>query len=553
MEPYAQNPEQLKAICHQGATVARAAAALSGKDLLAHSNEAHRRELAKQFLDIKPTSLYNSRQMLRRKAGADRLRNRETGRVFILVLGLCAMAITICPTPARTQVIRPDKEVPSPPAYKLLRYEEDYRKLRAQGQSSARDLWDPLKYIPLNAEGDAYLSIGGELRERYEAFNQPFFGLLKLTSTDYILHRALLHLDAHFGRDFRVFLQLGNFLVPGKEGPRAPTDYDELEFQQAFADINFDLGGTSTLTFRGGRQEFNFGAGRLVSVREGPNIRQSFDGIRAIWKSDEVSVDAFLVRPVRLLPGVFDDRSNENDRFWGVIATVPMGLTPNGRADLYYFGLERKNAIFDSGIGAQMRHSFGVRLFGNPTPFDYDIELVAQTGNFSGQAIWAWTAASDLGVTFEALLFKPRLGLRLNVASGDSNRGDGVLGTFDPLYPNLSYFSEAGFVSPSNFFDIHPSVQLALTPDVSLETDWDFLWRQTTGDGLYIPPGVPLIAGGTSTDPYIGNQISVAAEWRIERHTALTVNYTHFAAGETILKAGGRSADYFAAWLTYKF
>jgi hypothetical protein len=60
MELYAQNPEQLKAICHQGATVARAAAALSGKDLLAHSNEARRRELAKQFLDIKPTSLYDS-------------------------------------------------------------------------------------------------------------------------------------------------------------------------------------------------------------------------------------------------------------------------------------------------------------------------------------------------------------------------------------------------------------------------------------------------------------------------------------------------------------
>jgi hypothetical protein len=60
MELYAQNPEQLKAGCHQGATVARVAAALAGKDLLAHSNEAPRREPAKQFLDIQPPSLYNS-------------------------------------------------------------------------------------------------------------------------------------------------------------------------------------------------------------------------------------------------------------------------------------------------------------------------------------------------------------------------------------------------------------------------------------------------------------------------------------------------------------
>jgi hypothetical protein len=139
----------------------------------------------------------------------------------------------------------------------------------------------------------------------------------------------------------------------------------------------------------------------------------------------------------------------------------------------------------------------------------------------------------------------------VNVASGDSDRRDGVLGTFDPLYPNQSYFSEAGFISPSNFFDIHPSVQLELARDVTFETNWDFLWRQSAGDGLYVPPLVPLVPGGGDT--YIGNQVSAAAEWRIERHTSLTVNYTHFAAGNTILQAGGKSADYFAAWLTYKF
>lgn len=473
--------------------------------------------------------------------------------LFTAVLGVWALIAILAPAPALAQVIRPDKNAPSPPAYKPLRYEEDYRSLREQDEGTAHDLWDPLKYVPLDLEGDTYLSIGGELRERYEAFNQPFFGLRRLTSTDYVLHRVLFHVDAHFGQRFRAFVQLGNLLVSGREGPLAPTDYDELEFQQAFADINFDIGSTGNLTFRGGRQEFNFALGRLVSVREGPNVRLSFDGMRALWKTDKLSVDAFIARPVRPLRGVFDDRSDENDRFWGLQSTFPLDLLPTAQANIYYYGLERQNAVFDIGTGAEMRHSFGLRVFDTPTPFDYDIELVAQTGNFVGKRIWAWTVASDIGVTFEAAPFKPRLGLRVDVASGDSNRGDAVLGTFNPLYPNQSYFSEAGFITPSNFFDVHPALQLQLAENVSFAVDWDFLWRQTASDGFYIPPVTPLIAGGQSADPYIGNQISVAAEWRIERHTTLTANYTHFSAGDTILKAGGRSADYFAAWLTYKF
>src|SRR5271154_4194276 len=72
---------------------------------------------------------------------------------------------------------RADDTVPSvmlPPAHTALRYDEDYGYLR--DPAARTDLFDPLKYIPLNETGDWYLTLGGELRDRYEYFQNNTFG-----------------------------------------------------------------------------------------------------------------------------------------------------------------------------------------------------------------------------------------------------------------------------------------------------------------------------------------------------------------------------------------
>jgi hypothetical protein len=56
----------------------------------------------------------------------------------------------------------------SSPPYQSPRYEEDYRYLRNPARRN--DLWDLVKYIPLNDKGDRYVSLGGEIRLRYEYF-----------------------------------------------------------------------------------------------------------------------------------------------------------------------------------------------------------------------------------------------------------------------------------------------------------------------------------------------------------------------------------------------
>jgi hypothetical protein len=83
--------------------------------------------------------------------------------------------------------------------------------------------------------------------------------------------------------------------------------------------------GNSDVTLRVGRQQKTFGAARLVSFREAPNVRRAFDGGRAFWKAKNGRrLDAFLVRPVTPRLGVFDDIADRTQVFWGVYATSPV-------------------------------------------------------------------------------------------------------------------------------------------------------------------------------------------------------------------------------------
>ena len=116
------------------------------------------------------------------------------------------------------------------------RFDEDFRYLK--DPSRRIDSWDAIKYLPLGNREEWYLSLGGELRERYVYFSNPGFGLQGLGTDDYLLHRVLLHTDIHFGEHVRAFVQLGNHLEAGKQGAVSAFEEDRLDLQQGFADIS---------------------------------------------------------------------------------------------------------------------------------------------------------------------------------------------------------------------------------------------------------------------------------------------------------------------------
>jgi hypothetical protein len=391
--------------------------------------------------------------------------------------------------------------------------------------------------VPLPALGDdGFLSLGGEVRLRYDYDESPAWGQDPQDPHGGFLQRYLLHADLHLGERVRVFTQLRSALEDGRAGPPSPIEKGELEMQQAFADVGVLEGGA--LTLRMGRQELSLGSERLVSVREGPTIRRRFDGLRGIVHAEGWDVSALALYPAQNEPGVFEDDTDTDQSLFGLYAVSPELGLPGMRWDLYYLGYRNEHAAYAQGAGKEKRHSLGVRAWGRHADWDWNGEGIVQVGRFDGADLMAWTVATDTGYTISDASWAPRLGVSANVASGDRDRGDRDLETFNPLFPRGTYFDALGLLGPRNFVNLHPSVTAAPRPDVTLIADVDFFWRLSRDDGVYDPAGNLLRDGTGSKERYVSTLISAEADWQATEHFLFTVVYTHVVPGEFIRETG---------------
>jgi hypothetical protein len=437
------------------------------------------------------------------------------------------------------------------PAYSLLHENEDWSVLR--DRSLRQDIWDPLKYIRLGSD-DWYLTIGGEVREVFEQVGNDNWGKQRYTNT-FFLERYMLHSDWHFGPHFRAFVQFKSGLESFRAGGPRPIDEKKLDFQAAFFEAR--TSGKNWIALRVGRQELNYGSGRLISVREGPNVRQSFDGFKVMSRIGSWNVDAFAVRPDLDKPGFFNNSPDHRTAFWGIYASRPS----SGRfsIDAYYAGLDRKAVTYNRGTGQELRHSVAARLWRpvrtKERGWDLDYEGVWQFGTFGSSDIRAWTFASDTGYSLPDLPFKPRLSVKSDISSGD-NAHHNSLGTFNALFPIGNYFGVLADTGPGpqNFIDLHPRLQIQPVRGVSISADLVAQWRQNLNDGVYAVPGFLLVPANGSRARFVGYRPGVEVRWQIDRHAYLQADYGVFYAGQFLKEASpGRNINYLAFWAGYKF
>lgn len=439
------------------------------------------------------------------------------------------------------------------PDFEKLRYEEDWSPLRDAALRT--EPLDELKFIPLSADASVYLSLGGELRERYEYTRHPAWGDEPQDEDGVFLQRYVLHGDLHLGSRLRLFGQLYSALENGRAGPPAAIDENRLDWQQAFLDVS--TGGASPrATLRLGRQEMIYGSSRLIDVREGPNVRRKFDGGRVLLALGEWQVDALALRPAQIRIDTFDDGTDDAQDLWGLYGVHPSGdFLPIGSSlDLYYLGYQNESAAFDQGAAKEKRHTLGLRLWGERAGWDWNWEFFYQGGSFGDGDIKAWSVASDTGYTWQALAWQPRLGLSANVASGDRDPLDADLETFNALFPRGNYFSEIALLGPRNFFNLHPFLKLKPHERLSLTLDVDFFWRLERADGIYSPGGGLLRSGAGSRARRVGTESSLNATWEFSRQLSFTVIYSHFDAGAFIRETGpARDIDFIELTLKAQF
>ncbi len=460
---------------------------------------------------------------------------------------------------------------PLRPAFASERYDENWSFLR--DPSKRTDFFDPIKWIPLDKDGSLFLTVGGELRERFQDVRNQGFGLPSPSHDANGFHRIFLFADIHLGPHFRTFAELVNGEIMGALVNPSPTEKDPLDLLQGFADVTLPVRNHGAFTLRIGRHEMTFGSGRFISFRDTPNLRREFDGVRTFWTNGKGKrLDALLVRPVNPQLGIFNDHADSTQLFWGVYATSPVSAGKGLNLDVYYLGLDRKNATFAQGRARERRHTVGARLFGNRTgfdwdeardfhrpgrtdndfAFDWDVEGAFQFGSFATVGIRAWMISSNGGFTIAESRFSPRLGLKADALSGDRNLQDNRLDTFNPFYPSLQYYSQAGLFAPANLIDFQPSITVDLAKSVSANVAWSSLRRESKADAFYAPPLVPVL--GTATGKrLIGQEASANLAWQATVHLTTTATYTHFAPAGSVRLAGGRSGDFFMAVGQFRF
>lgn len=181
----------------------------------------------------------------------------------------------------------------------LLRYDDNFTNLKYEKQKIG---FDRLKFIALGRK--SYLSVGGESREQVQFFKNANFGdappPYKNETNWQLNHRLMVHAAVDLGEKVSLFLQLNNTLRFFNPNPAVPEiDENQLSLHQAFAELKL-----RRWKFRMGRQELLYGNHRVVTVREGPNTRKTFDGI-VLKKVSKVAVLIFSAQHLLSRENIF--------------------------------------------------------------------------------------------------------------------------------------------------------------------------------------------------------------------------------------------------------
>jgi hypothetical protein len=397
--------------------------------------------------------------------------------------------------------------------------------------------------MPLGPDGAVRAAVGGHVRTYARWYRNERWGEGPRRD-EYLLQRAMLHGTLRSAGPpgtsrLRAFAQLKSGLVADRDAPLLPPDKDLLGLNQAFLELRVPLGAGRRLTVRLGRQELHYGAGRLIAVREGPNVRLGYDALLGRYRDDAWRVEAVAAKPTETPAGVLDNGWMPGRTLWGVFVGRRPGPDPG--VSLYYVGTDRRPSPQARGLHAT-RHTVGIRVHERSGRLAYDVEGALQFGRYrqsdlpepgGERSIRAWMAAVHLGYRPPGRSGRPAIGVRADLSSGD-REGTTAHETFVAPYPSGRYTGAGSRLGPINLINVRPFVGVHLSPSLRLGLRTHFFWRMRATDAVYAIWGAPLRRAPRSDARFVGAMPEGVLTWTPNRHVSVALEASHFGPGPAL-------------------
>lgn len=474
---------------------------------------------------------------------------------------LCGALTLACAMPAAAQTADPETypaaaqgDGATTKGYNLSRWAEDWSTYR--DATKRDDVLDRLKYLPLDEDGDIYLTFSGEARLRMNLTSNPQLveGMEQRQDTLRLVGGA----DLHIGEHLRFYGEIAHGQVSGKNiGTPSGSLQNDFVGQQYFAEAKGRLGAVE-LGVRYGRQEFTDGPNLLISQRDNNTIRFVLNGTRGWARTSTMRATVFDFETTDLGNGdLGDDVPDKNRRFSGVSAGFVLPTHWLGESHLYFdpFFWRRRNRVGTWGgvVAPAVRYYAGARLWGDVGPVAIDWTLVHQYGEFGNRPIRAWQAFAAQTVRLGTDKSAPRVGVHVDYGSGGGGYDKGTLRNAYAPFGNNIYFSYGLFLSATNLIAVAPNVSFHPAKGVRASIEYLFSWRDDAHDAVYRANYTPY----SGTEQVAGKAVAQIARaqivYSISPRLTLTTRAEYFQAQKVLQAAGYSNSAFLATWVSFRF
>ncbi len=400
----------------------------------------------------------------------------------------------------------------------------------------------------INKHLPEYLKMDVEFRYRMEYRSNFDFNSAADDKDAFNLYRTRINLKYNPVKPLGLFIQGQDSRISNTDNTNKPLFENYMDIRQLYVDyddnVAFEPLQINKVSARVGRQEFSYGAQRLIGGFNWSNVAQTFDGGKAgvhfvpyHIQFDVFGGDKSPIKSPREGDDLFD--KSVKDRMIGYYATAKAF----GGTLIDQYMIHRatdKNVSFGpSGSGDISDYTVGVRLKKNYiSGWDYELEAAQQFGEFRGKDVQATMAVGILGYTLSHP-WKPRAAFEFDYGSGDTDGSDNKMTTFDNLYPtNHLFYGYIDFASLQNINNYHYQLSAKPTKKSRVQVGMHHLFLDTYKDSYYtVARAVARTASGP-VSTHLGDELDLTFDYKFNDIIATQLGYSHFMSGKYLKQTG---------------